>query len=218
MSMLRTALLVFATLASTWALGATTTTVVDVPTRGVTQRFLYVHPDGPVANIVLLSGGDGYLGIRDDGTMTGVAGRCGPVARNRDAFAARGFGVALVDRTSDFHVWQYADVLEVVRYVRGRDNVPTWIIGGSSSTGPVLDFAVDLPPEQPLGVVVFSPDRVNAADAALVKRPTGLVYHSGDPYQHAPALFAALTSAPVKQSIGLSGGSNADCGCSITTS
>ena len=45
------------------AANATTTTVVDVPTRGVLQRFLYVHPDAPVANIVALGGGDGVFGI-----------------------------------------------------------------------------------------------------------------------------------------------------------
>jgi len=28
---------------------ATTTTVVDVATRGVTQRFIYLRPDAPVA-------------------------------------------------------------------------------------------------------------------------------------------------------------------------
>ena len=58
-----------------------TTTVVDVPTRpGVTQRFLYVCPDAPVATIVSLAGGDGVLGILDDGTMTTTAA-CNPVAQ-----------------------------------------------------------------------------------------------------------------------------------------
>jgi hypothetical protein len=65
------------------AMGATTTTVVDVPTRGVTQRFLYLHPDAPVANFVALPGGDGNLGIQNDGTMTSEASQCFPVARNR---------------------------------------------------------------------------------------------------------------------------------------
>ena len=72
-------------LASISAFGATTTTVVDIPTRGVTQRILYVRPDNPVANLVVLSGGDGVLGIQADGTMTTFVAACGPVVRNRRA-------------------------------------------------------------------------------------------------------------------------------------
>ncbi len=109
---------------------AVTTTVVDVPTRDATQRFLYVRPDAPVANIVFLPGSTGILGIANDGSMPTIAGRCAPFARNRDAFAARGFALALVDQTSDVKIRQYADIREVVRYMRGRDNVPTWIVGG----------------------------------------------------------------------------------------
>src|SRR5437660_687085 len=44
--------LVAATMVSTNVVAGVTTTVVDVPTRGATQRFLYVRPDAPVANIV----------------------------------------------------------------------------------------------------------------------------------------------------------------------
>ena len=43
-------------------------TVVDVPTRGVTQRFLHLQPANPVANLILLPGGDGILRLRTDGT------------------------------------------------------------------------------------------------------------------------------------------------------
>jgi hypothetical protein len=63
------AILIFATI-STSAMGGVTTTVVDVPTRGATERFLYLHSDAPAANIVVLPGGDGTFGIGDDGTMT----------------------------------------------------------------------------------------------------------------------------------------------------
>ena len=121
--------LVVAAMVSSIAGAAVTTTVVDVPTRGATQRFLYVRPEAPVANIVFLPGDTGILGIANDGSMPTMAGRCAPFARNRDAFAARGFAVALVDQTSDFKIRQYADIREVVRYMRGRDNVPTWIVG-----------------------------------------------------------------------------------------
>ena len=47
---------------------AQTARVVDLPTRpGITQRVLVVQPEQPTAVLVLMSGGNGHLGIRDDG-------------------------------------------------------------------------------------------------------------------------------------------------------
>ncbi len=194
---------------------ASTTTVVDVPTRGVTQRFLYVRPDAAVANIVFLPGANGVLGIENDGSMPTVAGRCAPFVRNSDVFASRGFALALVDQTSDLRVRQFADIREVVRYMRSRNNVPTWIVGGSGSTTGALNFAVEFPLEEPLGVVIFSPWQPDVSRAALVKRPTLVVYHREDAgsMPFVEILFDALTAAPVKERIGLAGGIPTDeCG------
>lgn len=197
------------------ASAATTVTVVDLPTRGVTVRFLYVHPVAPVANVVFLPGNDGFLGIRDDGSMPTLTGRCGPFARDRDAFAARGFALALVDRSSDGRIREYEDVLSVVRYLRMRDPVPTWIAGGSASTLAVLDFAARYPQDDPLGVIVFSPWGRDDSRAAAVKRPTLVLFHERDAYSEprvAP-LVDALTAAPVKERIGLDGGDGgSECG------
>jgi len=196
------------------ASAAVTTTVVDVPTRDATQRVLYVRPDNPVANIVFLPGANGILGITDDGSMPTVGGRCAPLVRNRDAFAARGFALALVDQTSDGKIRQYADIREIVHYMRGRDKVPTWIVGGSGSTMAALDFAVDTPRDEPMGVIIFSPWQPDRSRAALVKRPVLVVFHSEDGLS-APfvdPLFGALTSATAKERIGLVGGSTGDCG------
>ncbi|HEV8553555.1 MAG TPA: hypothetical protein VGR65_09250, partial [Casimicrobiaceae bacterium] len=193
-------------------MAAVTTSVVDVPTRGVTQRFLYLHPDAPVANIVALPGGDGTFGIQDDGTMTTLAAICNPVARNRQAFADHGFAVALVDAASDGSTYNFSDVLEVIRYMQGRDNVPTWVIGGSSSTAAIANLAVNLPIDSPVGVIFFSPGNFAASQAALIERPTLVVYHTLDPQQFGSALFVALTSAPVRELVILNGGSNGGCG------
>jgi hypothetical protein len=204
-----------AALVSIHAGATTTTTVVDVPTRGVTQRFLYVRPAAPVANLIVLPGRDGVFGIKDDGTIPGVAGRCNPFTRVRDALTARGFALALVDQTTDFKVRQFVDVREVVRYLRGRDDVPTWIVGGSSSTTGALNFAVDLPLEEPMGTIIFSPSKPDVARAALVRRPTLVVYHMEDPLAvpFVDPLFDALTAAPVKERIALSGGGGGEeCG------
>jgi hypothetical protein len=193
---------------------ATTTTVVDIPTRGVTQRVLYVRPDSPVANIVFLPGQVGILDIWADGTIPGIPGQCAPMARNRDAFAARGVAVALVDRASDLKVRQFEDIRAVVRYLRGRDDVPTWIMGGSGSTSAALGFAADYPPDEPLGVVIFSPARPDLSIASRVKRPALVVYHQDDS-QSLPfvdPLFDALVAAPAKEREGLVGGNNYGCG------
>src|SRR4051812_27922939 len=90
----------FGAMAATGATAAVTTAVVDIPVGAVTQRFLYVTPEAPVANIVSLPGGDGYLGITNDGQMATQAGQCSPMTRTREALADRGFAVALVDQDS----------------------------------------------------------------------------------------------------------------------
>lgn len=208
------AALALASAAATHAHAASTAaTVVDLPTRGVTQRFLYVHPVAPVANIIFLPGADGILGIEDDGSMPTVAGRCAPFARSRDAFASRGFALALVDQTSDLQVRQFTDIREIARYMQHRDNVPTWIVGGSGSTMGALDFAVEYPTGEPLGLIIFSPWEPDAARAALVKRPTLIIYHREDALSkpYVDPLFDALTAAPVKERVGLTGGRTDEC-------
>lgn len=199
--------LLMSAMIATSAMGAVTTTVVDVPTRGVTKRFLYLHPDAPVANFVALPGGEGTLGIQDDGTMTSATSQCFPVARNRQAFADHGLAVALVDAASDGTTYNFSDVLEVIRYMQARDNVPTWVIGGSSSTPAISNLAVNLPIDSPVGVIFFSP-ALPTSQVPLINRPTLVVYHSLDPDQFGSALFAALTSAPVKERVVFTGGNN----------
>ena len=110
---------------------------------------------------------------------------------------------------------QYADIREVVRYMRGRDKVPTWIVGGSASTMAAVNFAADHPQDEPLGVIIFAPGQPDVARAALVRGPTQVVYHREDPVSAAfvDPLFDALTAAPAKERLGLAGGSNGgECG------
>jgi hypothetical protein len=203
-----------ATAPTTRAADRGTTTVVDLPTRGATQRILYVRAAAPVANLVFLPGHTGHLGIEPDGSMPTVVGRCAPLARTRDAFAARGISVALVDRTSDGQIRQFVDIREVVRQMRANDDVPTWIVGGSGSTVAALTIATELPAEEPMGVVVFSPNVPDPVVATRVKRTTLIVYHRDDaPYiPMVGPLMEALTAAPVKERIALSGGSSEGCG------
>ena len=202
-------LLVFAMFA-TDTLGAVTTTVVDIPVSGATQRILDVRPDAPVANIVALPGGEGILGIQGDGTI-GAGAACFPVYRTRQALADGGMALALVDATSTGSVRDFNDVLAVVRYMQSKANVPTWVIGGSSSTAAIGNLGVNLPSEIPGGVIFFSPDRP-ASNVGSIRRPTLIVNHSLDNDQFGSAMFNALTAAPVRERAVLMGGSNAGCG------
>ncbi|HEX4884905.1 MAG TPA: hypothetical protein VFX05_12255 [Casimicrobiaceae bacterium] len=186
---------------------AITSTVVDIPVRNTTQRFLDVRPEAPVANIVALTGGSGRLGLRDDGTMTTRESRCGPVVRNRLDYAARGFALALVDGVSD----QMGDLRAIVDYMQARAAVPTWIVGGSSSTVAAARLAADLGADTSVGVIFVSPESVDPALAGSIVRPALVLWHNGDAGQRGPELYTRLTAAPVRERLGLDGGSNANC-------
>jgi hypothetical protein len=198
-------------LASAPASAAVTTGVVDLTTRpGVTQRLLYVRPDAPRANILVVSGGTGVLQIQDDGTMRTQESRCGPIIRNRQAFADRGFAQAFVDQSSTGSVGNFLDMQEVIHYLRARDAVPTWLIGISSSTETIGTVAANLPLSEPAGVILLSPSGVLGSQAASIRRPVMVVYHGADAIgvlQVASRLFADLTSAPAKELAVLTGGS-----------
>ncbi|MBA3505241.1 MAG: hypothetical protein H0T80_05605 [Betaproteobacteria bacterium] len=193
------------------AAGAVTTTVVDVPTRGTNVRILYLRPDAPVANVVIWPGGEGFLGIQSDGTMTTELAACNPAVRNRQALADHGYAVAVVDVAFDGAPWNYADMLEVVRYLQARDQVPTWAIGGSTATQSTVDLVARLPLANGLGAVFYSNENFTAAQAALITRPSLVVYHPSDSRNRGAALFNALTSAPAKQQVTLTGGNNSGC-------
>lgn len=184
-----------------------TTTLVDLPrAEGGTQRFLYVAPSGPVtANIVALSGGDGYLGIQDDGTMTNPpTSTCGPVTRNRQALAEAGFAIALMNEApSD------SSILEVIAYLRARRDVPTWVSGGSAATGTVAERIANLPASYPAGALFYSPDRMSVSDAqiAAVTRTAFVLYHANDSGNFGAGLYNRLVNAGTRERLVLQGGS-----------
>jgi hypothetical protein len=191
---------------------ATTTNVVDIPAAdGGTQRFLYVRPDAPIAYIVNFPGGDGNLGIQNDGTMDTRVGRCNPIGRNRAALADRRIGVALIDKTTQGSIYNYENLLAVVRYVRERDDVPVWIAGGSASTSATIFAATQLPLEIPAGVIFNSPEGPDDS-VSSIRRPAAVIWHPADPFQQGIAMHNALTAAPVRERIEITGGDDTGCG------
>jgi len=200
-------------LAAASVTAATTTAVVDVPSRGGMQRFLYTKSDAPKANIVSIPGNDGVIDLKDDGTTTTTTGLCGPFNRNRLAYADRGFAVAYVDHHSSGSVYNPDDIGEVVRYMRERHNVPTWIVGGSASTNAARLVAGSLPPERPVGIIFFSPEPVSRSGANAVSRPSLVIYHAADSrvLRSAADLFDNLTSAPIREMVRVTGSTTTAC-------
>lgn len=192
------------------AIGAITSTVVDIQTpRGAIQRILHVRPESPKAIIVWITSGDGHLGIQADGTM--LNGSCPTFPRTRLAFAQRGIALALVDAPSDNLIRRLADVSEVIRYVRARDVVPIWLAGGSMSTSATASFATALPASDPIGAIFHAPYEVSP-HVGLIQRPTFVIYHAHDPYQVGASFYASLDAAPVKQEEVMYGGNADACG------
>lgn len=67
---------------------AQTAEVVDLPTRpGVRQRMLVLQPDHATAVVVLLTGGNGQLGIHDNGSLRSDGNF---LVRSRSLFVHRG--------------------------------------------------------------------------------------------------------------------------------
>ncbi len=188
------------------AAAGVTSTVVDIPVTGATQRFLYVKPDAPIANIVNVPGGDGVLGIQNDGSMTTVVATCSPIGRNRQAFAERGYALALVDQTSTGSVGKLSDVLEVVKYMQARHNVPTFVVGGSSSTPAIANLAANLPAANPAAAAIFLSPDVPDDNVPRIKIPTLIVYHFLDPGQFATQFNAALTGTSAKEMVQFTAG------------
>ncbi len=191
---------------------AVTTTVVDLTVNGARTRFLYVAPDAPTATIIGVSGGDGELGIADDGSMTSLTARCGPVTRNRQSFAAAGVALALMDSVPGL-----AQVVAVDAWLRARHAVPSWISGGSSATAAVAFLVANAPAPMATGALFFSPGRLTAAEMSPITRPALVLTNPVDG-SAATSLFNGLTGTAVKERISLPGGSDTPpCGAHLFT-
>jgi hypothetical protein len=195
-------------LASVHGRAEVTSTVIDVPNTGSSIRILDVRAANPVATLVVISGGQGFLDIHDDGSMPTTEGRCGPVARNRIAFAQHGYAVALVN---DAVSASLSHIQALIDYLQTRSNGPVWLIGGSSSSPTVAHLAATLPDSVPLGLIVFSPVPVPDATASAIRRPTLVVNHAADSAAEGTALYAALTATTIKEHDVLTGGGGAPC-------
>jgi pimeloyl-ACP methyl ester carboxylesterase len=204
-------------------------TVVDIPTRpGVTQRFLLLVPEHPVASVILFAGGNGGLQISPDGKLGG--GRGNFLIRTRAQWAAQGFVVVALEAPSDRQSEPFltgfrqtpehvADIRAVIAWVRGQYALPVWLVGTSRGTQSAAYAATTLPrAEGPDGLVLTSTiltDNKSRSVPAMaldsLQIPTLVVHHRHDDCkvckpEYLPDLMGRLRGAPRKDLIVVEGG------------
>jgi len=221
----------FALINSPQSNASITERVVDIPTRtGVTQRFVLITPENPVAAVILFAGGHGGLQITSKGSFKW--GESIFVVRSRKQFAENGLMVAVIDAPSDRQAPPYlgrfrqtpehvADVKALIAWLKQQNNIPVWLVGtsrGTQSAAYVATQLVDV--GGPDGLVITSTMLTDnkgrpVPDMSLgkLKIPVLVVHHEQDGCKHCkfsdmPRLIDKLTTTQRKQLITFRGGNN----------
>jgi pimeloyl-ACP methyl ester carboxylesterase len=205
--------------------------VVDIPTRGVTQRFVYLAPQSPKAYVILFAGGHGGLQIQANGSFKWGEGNF--LVRTRHLFAESGLAVAVVDAPSDRQSSPYlsgfrqkpehvADIKAVIAWLRQQGNLPVWLVGTSRGTQSAAFIATQLARNDggPDGLVLTSTMLSDnkgrpVPDMPLdrVAIPVLVVHHEQDGCKHCayagvPRLMEKLSATPKKELVTFRGGGN----------
>lgn len=206
--------------------------VQDISTRpGVTQRFVLIKPERPVAAVILFAGGHGGLQITADGKFG--LGKENFLVRSRQLFAGQNLVVAVVDAPSDHqgspylsnfrqHPGHAADIKAVIAWLRQDTRLPVWLVGTSRGTQSVTYIATQLADRSgPDGIVLTStlltdkPGDRAVPDMPLEKIaiPTLVVHHVHDGcklcrFADMPSLMTKLTATPRKELLTFKGGKN----------
>ena len=174
--------------------------VVDLAVRpGVTQRMLVLAPQDATHAAVLMTGGAGLIGIRDDGSLKAPANF---LVRTRELFVQQHFAVLLPDPPSDQLSGisglrsgreHSADLGAVIAWARQRFGKPVVIIGTSRGSQSAAQAGIALTGAQaPDGVVLTSsalaPSRgklnrdvaVSAMPVERIRQPVLVVHHERD--------------------------------------
>ncbi len=212
------------------ALAQTSQKVVDIATRpGVTQRFVYLAPEKPVASVILFAGGHGGLQISESGSFTWGEGNF--LVRTRQLFAKNGLSVAVVDAPSDRQAAPFlggfrqkpehvADIKVVIAWLKQQASVPVWLVGTSMGTLSAAFIATQASPGEggPDGLVLTSTivsldagRPVPAMPLQKIAIPVLVVHHEKDgckycAYPQVRAMTEKLTSAPKKELLTFKGG------------
>ncbi len=199
--------------------------LVTVKTRGAESiAYWWMPKAGAAATVVLFSGGAGGIGYRDGEPKSGNF-----LIRSREHFRTENFNVALVGNPSDKRqlddAWRVsaehlADIGNVISDIRAKGSAqPVWLIGTSKGTISVAAFAIE-PREIVAGIVLTSSitnfkiaQSVPQQKIDRIRLPALVYHHENDACRSTLAsetgwIMRALTSAPVKKLMIVTGGEN----------
>jgi len=204
--------------------------LVAIPSRpGVTTSYWWMPRDHAQATVLLFSGGEGGIGLRDGAPQSGNF-----LIRSRDAFAKVPMNVALIGNPSDAkklsHAFRQspehlADVQATITDVLKRSAVPIWLVGTSQGTISAAAGAIAFGDARTQGLqiagIVLSASVTGAQEGGAlpglaldrITVPVLLYHHQRDACSittpsAAKQLLGALTSATVKKYWEVDGGAN----------
>ncbi len=220
---------IFLSFVSLWmALPAVADELMILPTReGVTSSYWWMPRDNARATLILLSGGSGGIGYRNNQPQSQNF-----LIRSRDHFAAgnpaAAFNVALLGNANDLRQLDpvlratpehIADVAAVVAHVRAKSPLPIWLVGTSQGTISAAASAIALG-DKINGVVLTASMAAPSAPTSVqylaidkIRVPVLVASHENDSCRVTYARDSAyimekLTQTPIKKFILLNGGSN----------
>ena len=188
------------------------------PVQGVTQGFILITPEQPVANLILIAGGHGRLRLTSGANMSWGSNIF--TVRSRGKFVDKGFQVAVIDapydkfgymtinRSSEEH---RTHVRFVADYMKSKADVPVWLVGTSMGTLSVANIAINDPDPYAGAVFTSSLDDIAFEDLSSITFPTLVVHHRKDGCHFcspsmAEEIYTKLTKASSRELRWIEGG------------
>ena len=201
---------------------------------GVTQSYVMLTPEKPVATVILFAGYGGYLNI----TQAGIQQPSNNfLVRTRKQFAEKGFVTVVVDTPSDFAGvdgilgWRAtqthaSDLQKIITRLRQHADVPIWLVGTSRGTISAANAAARLNTNGADGLVLTAtvvdsggrnPGYIEDVDLEDIRMPTLIVHHENDDcivcdFYAAKRLPGKIKNAPRIKFIQVTGGKDPESG------
>jgi len=182
--------------------------------RGVSQPFQLITPNNPKAGAILFIGGDGTLGSNKNNFLVTTL----------ESFAEKGLTVALVTQPSDKETLNAqfrlgnahaGDIIAVISYLKGKADVPIWLVGTSMGTFSATSVAIKKQREisglvltstmthltSKFGAIVDRfPDGVASMTLGKIRVPVLIMSHNGDSCEYTPPADAAKLKRKLSKS------------------
>ena len=197
--------------------------LVKIATRtGVTMPFYYMKREGAKATIMLLTGGDGSIWMKN-----GVPTSKNFLVRSRDLFAGNGFNVAVIGKPSDTSnlggIFRTSsehseDLRHIAGFLKKDTGVPVWMVGTSMGTISATSAAIAISCDELSGIVLTSSIVSRKIVGAIpwqnleaIRKPVLVVHHEFDECKacdprEVSEIVAKLKNAPIKKEVYVKGG------------